>query len=393
MLVKVPRLFKRFFAEFKPVTGAGCKSKARQLVEVIQLILRYQLTPDEYYYFKFYKLDKDYKCMLTYLPTLHSIKYHQALGNPRWVPVLRNKLLFNQYFGNFKLPVTTIYGYYDNWAGFSSEGFPLTTSEELKSLLLKIKPHSLVIKPVAGGRGKNILVLDELDFNGEEILCKTGGGRVLAFNELFAHIQQNTPRSTYSGYILEKKLAQHEVINNISHYALNTVRLVTFLNKNHQVDIPFAILRLGLAGSSVDNISQGGLAVHINPEDGVLGNGIFYPRHGDHFYSEHPDTKVSFLGQQIPFWDEVVQLCTFAARVTPFCRSIGWDIAITPHGPVLIEGNDFWGVNIHQGYGKGYLQPDVRENLVPFGLKFPEDELPAVNIGALAQAMQKWGIK
>lgn len=26
----------------------------------------------------------------------------------------------------------------------------------------------------------------------------------------------------------------------------------------------------------------------------------------------------------------------------PFCKAVGWDIAITDDGPVVIEANDFW---------------------------------------------------
>ena len=391
MLKKIFRLSQRFFEEFKPVTGQGYKSKTRQLIEVMQLILRCQLTPFEYKYFKFYALDKDYKDMLNYLSTFHSLNYHDALGDPEWVPVLRNKLLFNLYYSKFKLPVTTVYGYFEEQTGFTMEGAPLTNGEELKSLLLRIKPPSLVIKPVGGGRGKNILVLEGLDFTRNELLCRANGGRELTFSELFAHVQQTTPGSPYSGYLLEGKLAQHEAIHNISPYALNTVRLVTFLNKEHQVDLLFSILRLGLAGSSVDNISQGGLAVYVNTVDGVLGEGIFYPDPSGSVYSEHPDTKFTFSGLKVPFWGELVQLCTAAAKLTPFCRSIGWDVAITPHGPVLVEGNDSWGINIHQGFGKGFLQPEVREGLAPFGLIFPENRLPGINIRVLRQALKKWG--
>ena len=45
------------------------------------------------------------------------------------------------------------------------------------------------------------------------------------------------------------------------------------------------------------------------------------------------------LGRKIPFWNEVLSICNDAAKKIPKCQYIGWDVAITENGPLLIEGN------------------------------------------------------
>ena len=50
----------------------------------------------------------------------------------------------------------------------------------------------------------------------------------------------------------------------------------------------------------------------------------------------------------IPYWKEAVALCKEAALVIPQIRYCGWDVAITPEGPVFIEGNHLPGHDIYQ---------------------------------------------
>ena len=44
-------------------------------------------------------------------------------------------------------------------------------------------------------------------------------------------------------------------------------------------------------------------------------------------------------GMQLPFWDQVVDLGLNAHRALSKTPVVGWDIALTPDGPVLVEGN------------------------------------------------------
>jgi hypothetical protein len=55
-----------------------------------------------------------------------------------------------------------------------------------------------------------------------------------------------------------------------------------------------------------------------------------------------PGTGRRFTGFQLPHWAEVRQLALRAAAAFPWTRTIGWDIAISDRGPVLLEGNDRW---------------------------------------------------
>ena len=51
---------------------------------------------------------------------------------------------------------------------------------------------------------------------------------------------------------------------------------------------------------------------------------------------------------QIPYWEESKALCLKAATRVPQMRYIGWDVGVTPNGPVFVEGNNLPGYDILQ---------------------------------------------
>ncbi|WP_295086886.1 sugar-transfer associated ATP-grasp domain-containing protein [Ruminococcus sp.] len=88
----------------------------------------------------------------------------------------------------------------------------------------------------------------------------------------------------------------------------------------------------------MDNRATGGVGVGIS-KDGILQKyGI-----GHHKVEiKHPITKYVYEGTKVPYWREIVDLVIRAHKALPEIPTIGWDVAILPNGPVLIEGNDNW---------------------------------------------------
>lgn len=64
----------------------------------------------------------------------------------------------------------------------------------------------------------------------------------------------------------------------------------------------------------------------------------------DNIYHEHPITKEKIVGFKVPEFDAAVKLVKEAAKVVPEVAYVGWDVAISASGPVIVEGNCFPGV-------------------------------------------------
>ena len=57
--------------------------------------------------------------------------------------------------------------------------------------------------------------------------------------------------------------------------------------------------------------------------------------------THHPDTGQS-LFITLPGWHEAIRVVTEAARLFEGLGSLGWDVALTPDGPRIIEANQEW---------------------------------------------------
>ncbi len=142
-------------------------------------------------------------------------------------------------------------------------------------------------------------------------------------------------------YFVQAYIEQHEDLKALNPSSLNTVRIIT-TKFNEKPRILCAGLRMGKSSKTiVDNASRGGCFVGIDEKMGKLQKYGFFSK--ERAIKEHPESKIKFENYQVPFWKECVSAAKKLHAMTPGYTSIGWDIAITPKGPVLVEGNSGWG--------------------------------------------------
>ena len=137
--------------------------------------------------------------------------------------------------------------------------------------------------------------------------------------------------------LLEDYVIQHEDLQALCPTSVNTLRIATLLGDKQQ-GVVYACIRIG-NGSVVDNVDQGGMAAPIDLQTGRL-RAVGADKLGNR-YEQHPATGVTIPGFQIPYWQEAKEMALEAMQVIPQVRFVAWDVAITPEGPVFIEGNSF----------------------------------------------------
>lgn len=116
---------------------------------------------------------------------------------------------------------------------------------------------------------------------------------------------------------------------------------------------------MGLGKTIADNFHQGGKGVLVDLETGKLvGNGIDKKLNE----SENSITNIKFDGFDIPYWEEIKEMVLEAAVVNDKVNIVGWDVAISKNGPLIIEGNR----------GPGF---DLVQVLLKKGTKYMLDEL------------------
>lgn len=152
--------------------------------------------------------------------------------------------------------------------------------------------------------------------------------------------------------ILQPLLANHRIIAELGNgLALCTLRIMTLRRcPSAKVELLLAVLRIATGCAHADNFDLGGLAAPVDAGTGKCGGAVFmrgsYPL--DRF-EVNPVNGKQIAGIELPFWREAMALAMRAHNLVRYdLPVIGWDVAITESGPVLMEANDLPGGEIAQ---------------------------------------------
>ena len=140
-------------------------------------------------------------------------------------------------------------------------------------------------------------------------------------------------------WVVQRRLHNHPAMQGLgAPEALITSRIVTVRDGDH-ASVWFAVVRVP-RGGVVDNISAGGVEVHVDLVTGTLTHGVAKAEDavGVVRLDRHP-AGGPWDRWAVPDWDDAVGLALRAARAFAPMVVVGWDVASTPDGPVLIEGN------------------------------------------------------
>jgi hypothetical protein len=110
------------------------------------------------------------------------------------------------------------------------------------------------------------------------------------------------------------------------------------------------------------------LAAPIDVATGRLGPGLIKTRTTARAWS-HPVTGASIEGRRLPDWGPALAVVRAGARALPFHPAEGWDIGFTDAGPVIVEINALWDVDVVQmAADRGLLATPLRDYLGARGL-------------------------
>ena len=153
-------------------------------------------------------------------------------------------------------------------------------------------------------------------------------------------------------------------LNKLHPSSINTVRVCTLV-KDNKAHVMYALQRIGINGMKVDNVGAGGI-YNVLSDKGEIINPCWSDKTIS-TYTVHPSTKMNLIGFKVPHFKEALKLCKKAALVVKNVRYVGWDIAITEDGPIIVEGNPLPGYDMPQNYfvtnKDTGLKPDFEEIL------------------------------
>lgn len=271
-----------------------------------------------------------------------------ALNPAEFSLLTEDKAVFYRYCENLRLPTPKLYGLFFRDAAGWAGGQSVQGRAEWCSFFAAGLPDEFVLKPARSSFGIGVQILAR---DGDGFVDTNG--RAWSVEQLHDELAFS---SNFEAFVLQERISSHPVLEKLSGSpTLQCLRMNTIVDSGVKPQVQFAELKVVVAGGVVDNIHMGrtgNLSAEVSLADGKLGPGIraTMEKLSLESFRTHPTTDVQILGTEVPYWDEACDLVREASlRFLPL-RSLGWDVGISPTGPILVEANIWWGPsNGHRG--------------------------------------------
>lgn len=247
------------------------------------------------------------------------LKIHKRLNPARYLALLEDKYVFDRFLKSYGFPLAEMLGYIAqdevHWLN-DQKVIPLN----------KLTDYNIdcFLKSFTQWGG---YAVHKLSVVNKELFIDNSSASVINLKRYINH----------DLVVMQKTVIQHPVMSTLSKSSVNTIRMITIHNGREAENL-ISYLRMGIGDSLVDNISHGGLGCGIHADGTLFETAIsdtgFYVQ-----IKNHPTTGTLFGEIKIPFFKEASEMVTNMHNIYHCFFIIGWDIAITESGPVVIEGN------------------------------------------------------
>jgi hypothetical protein len=323
-------------------TALECGAKGRGMraawvpAEILLARFGYGLGPRMYSLYRLWR--KPVSQWGEYLDDRRKNRLLRPLFSSEQVGYLDDKVEFCRRCTAAGLPTVPVLGVITGGDGGAVAGVERISSPAALAALVAGNPHGLFLKPrdaAHGVGGFSILPV------GSALDC---GGRRFSPEEAYEDCRSRAARHGGLLVVEPRVRPARELMPVMSPHGLGTIRAVTRID-GRQARVLAACLRIPVGTNDADNFkhgASGNLTAGIELASGRLlrtfgSTDRNWPRIVE--VERHPDTGGVFAGFQLPRWGDLLEVVERAQLAFAGLTTVGWDVAITDDGPVLIEGN------------------------------------------------------
>ena len=316
-------------------------NRFHRTIEQWRLLVSNGITAADYYLYGLYRPNLSWRKKREFLGDYERWRWLMAANPAAYHILTENKAIFNCFMRGAGIPVPRLHAVIGQ-TGVTQLGkhCELRSKEQVRAWLRDEQIENVFLKPIMGARGMGVLSLGRRLGDGEWQRLPSG---MIGIDDLLQHIfseQGGTP------FVVEELLYPHPELAKLSAGVLHTARIITLLEDD--VHVLAAALRIGTGTFPADNLSRGNLAAPIDIASGVVGPAVTKKTTALVRFSIHPVTGAQIEGIRVPDWAQCLDLLRFAVKQLPFNPILGWDVAFTAGGPVVIEANDNWDPDVIQ---------------------------------------------
>lgn len=248
-----------------------------------------------------------------------------------WWGIMQNKLAVTTLLGGYGFPVIPTLALYSE--GMALRNAPvLRSAEALSAYLRDASLYPMFGKPMDSNRSLGSASFDAYDASSDSLVTLSGARMPVA--EFAASVGELFP----AGYLFQRRVSPHTSIRAIAGDRLATVRVLT-IRDNSGVRVHRAVWKIPAGNNVADNFWRGNLLATLDLSSGrvervVRGIGL-----AQEPVTKHPDSGRDLIGYHIPHWEKLCATACEAAGMLGGIRLIGWDMAATDDGAVIVEPN------------------------------------------------------
>ncbi len=312
------------------------KSLIRQLAEQLWLAAAYSIPPDKYFVFELFRDDRraqanDYVLRFELKGGFHNLMHVRAKIDPDYGNTksgLTDKLLFSRRCREAGIDAPIVYCYLERDP--TSKKWRLIAESHTG---LGLPACDLFLKP---SHGKGGWGCERWQFVGTGYRGPDGG--VVDEKELLRHVAGLAEH--YGRYLIQECLQNHPDLSDLSG-GLTSLRVTSCRNEQALFEATNATLKVSYGTrSSVDNFHQGGGVAMVDMYSGRVGPASdSWKDRPCVWHKVHPVSGGAIEGRRLPLWKQTVAMVERTHALFPDRTMLGFDVAITDRGPVVIEGN------------------------------------------------------
>jgi hypothetical protein len=250
-----------------------------------------------------------------------------------WFGLMSNKIAGSAYLSRYGLPAIPVSAIYaPEFPGGNRE--LLSDRQQLEQFLTSPGNYPLFGKPVEGGQSLGSVGLHA--FRAAERQIETTTAHRIELDQLLSEIETNYR----VGYVFQPLIHPDPAVAQLCGDRIACVRIITALTEEGP-KIMRACWKIPAGANMADNYWRAGnLLAQIDMQSGRVlrvssGAGL-----GVRFHESHPDSGVALTGFAIPAWPEMKQLALSGAALMRHIPLIGWDLAPSENGPIIVEMNE-----------------------------------------------------
>lgn len=295
-----------------------------------------KFTAKEYFAYQLYRPDLSRADKRAFLGEVGCYRLNRKLAPPDLTQMrgfIADKIAFRAVIDSLGVPTTRLQ------AAFALERnlgrLPtLRSAEEIAAFLRGPARYPLFGKPIDGLQAIGSVGVRGWDAASDEL--ELSSGRRVPVTALAGDIAESYP----GGFVFEDAIVQHPEMTAVIGAAVGTVRVVTVI-AGERPQVLYAVWKIPSPTAMSDNFWQPGSMIALPDQSS---GELLRCRRGTgpdtQWIDTHPVSGLPLVGFRLPFWQAALDLAVSTHAIFPTNGILGWDIAIGPDGPLVIEGNE-----------------------------------------------------